>query len=138
MQKLSVIPSFEINSDIKLEMWQEYYYIDLTGEARAKIYKDDMSDRSIMDTSRVFVNKLEMEDYVKFWNLTEKCSVPFKTSGGGLFTIIVDPSSFQISIARTNEYIPNFIYFKDEEKAKNYINEAGANRILKYLYNIAL
>lgn len=121
---------------LKLEIGQEYYYIDLAGDIISRIYLAKPADNAIIDCNEIFIDIEEAKKYLLFWCITEGCASPFDASTDKMYTLVADPRTLEVSIVSTNEYIPNFIYFYTKQEAQEYINTVGKKDIIKYLYGI--
>lgn len=123
------------------EMNEKYSFVDMYGRVMTIRNQDDLTNHWLFKHYPIFRTEKEAEDYLDYLDVLFKYSHEFSKDEWQNENIekwyiwMPAESSFEISSTKTAKY-PNCIYFKSYFVARNFIIEAGAENIKKFMFDV--
>lgn len=124
------------------KMNEKYSFIDVYGRVMTVKNQDDLMDRWLIKHHPVFKTKEEAENYLNYLDLLFEYNYEFsreewKDNNIDKWLVKYDFCADRLYVSsEINSKCPDCIYFKTFEDGKDFIKEAGAENIKKFMFDI--
>lgn len=121
---------------------EEYWFIDESGYHNYYIYNNDQIDRWIINHHLVFRTREKADEYKHYLELLDKYKYNFSDEEWKNENIKKWHLYCHVGSGELKEYFglilksPNCVYFRTQEDAEDFIEEAGKDNIKKFMFDI--